>query len=305
MDDKNLRLTVVIPAYNEAANIACAVGQVLGESWPAGCVLDRVTVVDDCSGDSTYAVAQSLAAQDVRVYVARNAERSGKNVGIRAAAATCHSDILAVVDADVVYEKGCLARTVGLLVDDPTMMGASCIVEPLPAQSWRERASRSQALLVAALKRQGHAYLSAVYAIRAPSFGALDIPDGVADDAYITCWLRARTYRYAVRQDAVAYIRAATGLRDFAKQTLRGRLGEVATRAVVPGGAPMVPRRVLVKAIVRAFKQDPLGFCLYAAWYAVILATPTHTWLPTVNLSAFDTVASTKDVALSPAYRAR
>jgi len=290
-------VTVVLPAYNEELNIARAVGQVLDEPWPDACALDSVIVVDDCSADRTQAIAADLARREPRVVVRRNARRSGKNAGIRAAAATSHSDIIAVVDADVLFSHGCLAKTIGLLIERPDVMGASCIIEPLPAQSWRERASRSQALLVAALKRQGYAYLSAVYAIKAPAVGALDIPDGVADDAYITCWLRAHGYQYAVQTNATAYIRGATGLRDFAKQTLRGRRGDVATRQAVSGSAPVLRRHALLRALIRAFVQDPLGFLLYVAWYAVVVVTPTRMWLSSISLSAFDSVTSTKDVA--------
>ncbi len=301
MSIEHISVTVVIPAYNEEANVARAIGQVLGEPWPAAWMLDRVFVVDDCSADGTRAIAEDVARQDARVVLVRNARRSGKNAAIRAAAAASRSDIVAVVDADVLYAPGCLAKTIELLVDNDALMGASCIIEPLPAQSWRERASRSQALLVAALKRRGHAYLSAVYAIKAPAFGALDIPDGVADDAYITCWLRAHNYRYAVCSDAVAYIRAATGLRDFAKQTLRGRLGEAVTRRAVPGSMPILRRQVLATALARAFMRDPIGFFLYVAWYGIVLVTPERAWLSSVSLSAFDTVTSTKDVAIRSA----
>jgi len=293
----SIGVTVVIPAYNEELNIARAMRQVLDEPWLEACVLDSIIVVDDCSADGTRAIAEDLALREPRVVVVRNARRSGKNAGIRAVAAMSHADIIAVVDADVLFLHGCLSKTISLLIEDPNLMGASCIIEPLPAQSWQERASRSQALLVAALKRQGHAYLSAVYAIKAPAFGALNIPDGVADDAYITCWLRAHNYRYAVQTNATAYIRAATGLRDFAKQTLRGRRGDVATRQAVSGSAPILTSGTLARALIRSFRQDPLGFFLYVAWYAVVISTPTRLWLPSINLSTFDSVTSTKDVA--------
>jgi glycosyltransferase involved in cell wall biosynthesis len=162
-------ITVIIPTYNEELNIARAVRQVLDEPWPATCELGSVIVVDDCSADGTRAIAEDLARQEPRVAVVRNAQRSGKNAGVRAAVAAAHSDIIAVVDADVLFSHGCLSKTISLLIEDPNLMGASCIIKPLPAQSWQERASRSQALLVATLKRQGHAYLSAVYAIKAPA----------------------------------------------------------------------------------------------------------------------------------------
>jgi len=292
-------VTVIIPAYNEEANIARIVCQVLNEPWAVGQLLESIVVVDDCSSDHTHEIAQSLACSDQRVHVVRHEQRSGKNTGIRLAAVACTSNVLVVVDADVLLTSGCLVKTIALLSRDPSLMATSCIVEPLPAQSWAERASRSQALFVSELKRRGQAYLSALYAIRAPAFGALDVPDGVADDAYVTCWLRGHGYPYAVRRDAKAYIRAAVGLRDFAKQTLRGRRGEQATKRAVPEAESGVYKTrciLILGALWGAFVRDPLGFFLYAAWYAIVLATPTATWLPNVSLSTFDSVRSTKDL---------
>ncbi len=299
MQDTAITVAVVIPAYNEDANIDRTACQVLREPWTALLSLSEVVVVDDCSTDRTYEIARALACQDARVRVVRHARRSGKNAGIRVAAAACKTDIVVVVDADVLLRAGSLYQTLALLAYDPSAMGASCIIEPLPAQSWRERASCSQALFVAELKRRGHAYLSAVYALRSPAFGALDIPDGVADDAYVTCWLRAHNYRYHVHSEASAYIRAATGLRDFAKQTLRGRHGDAATKRAVAGGSlKAYSRGIVARALARAFVRDPLGFALYVLWYGVILVTPTRVWLPAVSLSTFDTARSTKDLDL-------
>lgn len=296
-----IMVTIVIPAYNEEANIVRVMRQVLDEPWGNGLVLGRVVVVDDCSADSTLDMAKTVAGTDSRVQVVHNARRSGKNVGVRAVAKTCCSDVMAVVDADVLLDRGCLVRTIEPLRDNLSLMASSCIIEPLPSRSWRERASRSQALLVSELKRLGYAYLSAVYVLRSPAFGALEVPDGVADDAYITCWLRAKGYRYTVRSDATAYIRAATGLRDFAKQTLRGRHGAAATRRAVANSDLVLYRRSdVARAIFRAFRRDPLGFTLYAIWYGIVIATPTKTWLPVVNLSVFDAATSTKDMTLSP-----
>lgn len=292
-------VTVVIPAFNEEANLARIVRQVLDEAWSAELRLDQVIVVDDCSDDDTPAIAARLEREDTRIRVIRNARRSGKNAGIRGATAASRSEVIAIVDADVLLVPGCLVKTIHLLAGDPGLMASSCIIEPLPARSWRERASASQALLVAELKRLGCAYLSALYAVKAPAFGALDLPDDVADDAYITLWLRAHGYRYAVRRDALAYIRAATGLRDFARQTLRGRRGEAATAQTISGDTPGPDRRrVLPHALARTFVRDPFGFTLYVIWYAVVLATPRTLWLPMVNLSTFDTVRSTKDVSV-------
>ncbi len=289
-------MAVAIPAYNEAANIARVVHQVLREPWGEELRLERILVIDDCSDDETPEIAASLALEDERVCVVRNNRRSGKNAGIRTVNAACQSDFVAVVDADVLLSPGCLVRTIQLLLDDPSLMASSCIIRPLPARSWRERASRSQALFVAELKRRGSGYLSALYAVRAPAYGALDIPDGVADDAYVTLWLKAHDYRYAVCNNAIAFIRAASGIVDFAKQTLRGRYGAEATARIAPPAALPNRRQAVLPAVIGAFIKDPAGFVLYAMWYAIVLATPKRWWLQTVSLSVFETAKSTKYV---------
>jgi cellulose synthase/poly-beta-1,6-N-acetylglucosamine synthase-like glycosyltransferase len=52
-------LTVVVPAYNEAANIAACLTSILGSEDPCGDW--RVLLVDDCSTDATVAIARQAA----------------------------------------------------------------------------------------------------------------------------------------------------------------------------------------------------------------------------------------------------
>jgi len=55
----NTSLTVVVPAYNEAANIAACITSVLISEDPCGDW--RVLLVDDRSSDATVAIAQEAA----------------------------------------------------------------------------------------------------------------------------------------------------------------------------------------------------------------------------------------------------
>ncbi len=291
-----LTVSVIVPAYNEEANLRQGVAQVLDEPWPDELLLREIIIIDDCSGDATPKIAGELASADSRIRTMSNQVRRGKNAGIRDAASSCQSDVAVVIDADVLLSPGSLIHTLELLVADASLMASSCIIRPLPARSWRERASRSQALFVAELKRRGSGYLSALYAVRAPAYGALDIPDGVADDAYVTLWLKAHDYRYAVCNNAIAFIRAASGIVDFAKQTLRGRYGAEATARIAPPAALPNRRQAVLPAVIGAFIKDPAGFVLYAMWYAIVLATPKRWWLQTVSLSVFETAKSTKYV---------
>jgi glycosyltransferase involved in cell wall biosynthesis len=92
------RVAVVLPAYNEERHIAEAVHR----SLAAGAGL--VVGVDDCSGDSTGAILERLAA-DPRVLACRHAVNGGKQAavktGLRAALAHPEAAVFALVDADM------------------------------------------------------------------------------------------------------------------------------------------------------------------------------------------------------------
>lgn len=296
-DSNALSVTVVVPAFNEEANIAPLVTQILDEPWADTLTLDELIVVDDCSSDKTQSITERLAREHANVRVIRHDERGGKNAGMRTGLAACRSDVVVFVDADVRLGAECITKTTYLLASDPSIAMSSCIIEPLPPRSWRERAAHAQALLVGEFKRSGIGYLSAIYAIRMSAITGMHLPDTTADDAYVMGWLRYRGYRVTVRPDATAYIRASSGLRDFAKQTLRGRRGEMMakqawhTTTIIPN-----KRFAIARSIARTIVRDPVGCILYTLWYGLIKVTPTRLWLPIVDVSRYDTSTSTKSL---------
>jgi len=295
LNSNTLSITVVIPAYNEEANIVRLTRQVLAEPWDKTFILDKLLIVDDCSDDGTQEITRQLASEDDRVHVIRHIQRSGKNSCIRDGIAACSSDVITILDADITLGTGCVIRTLGLLVDNPSLMAASCVNEPLPAKTWRERASRFQAQLLAETSRIGGRSLLRVYAIRICAIHDLALPDTTHDDLYIPRWLHNRGYRYKVQPQAIAYMRSATGLRDFAKQTLRAWRAIEALEQVLP--TTQVYERghgVTLRAIGRAVWREPLGFALYALWRVIIVLTPARFWLPVVDHTRHNTSRSTK-----------
>jgi len=296
-NSNTLSVTVVIPAYNEEANIARLARQVLAEPWDATLVLDKLLIVDDCSDDRTREITQRLASEDGRVKVIRHGQRGGKNSCIRDGIAVCSCDVVAILDADIVLGPGCVIETLRLLVDNPSLAAASCINEPLLARTWHERASRFQAQLLAETSRLGGGSLLRVYAIRICAIHDLTLPDTTHDDLYIPRWLHNKGYRYEIQPQAVAYMRSASGLRDFAKQTLRAWRAIEALEQVLPTtkvyakGQGVTPR-----AIMRAVWREPRGFGLYVLWRIVIALTPARLWLPVVDHTRHDTSQSTKDL---------
>jgi dolichol-phosphate mannosyltransferase len=76
-------LSIVLPAYNEAASIAASVRDAL-EVGAAHATALEVIVCDDASRDDTRAIAAAIAAADPRVVVLHRADNCGIEASIRA-----------------------------------------------------------------------------------------------------------------------------------------------------------------------------------------------------------------------------
>ncbi len=103
-------VTVVVPAYNEAANIAATVRSLTaGDYQPL-----EVIVVDDGSTDDTAAIVESLDLPGVRVIRQRNA---GKPAALNTGIAAARGDLLVLVDGDTVFAPDAVGRLVQPFAD--------------------------------------------------------------------------------------------------------------------------------------------------------------------------------------------
>ena len=78
-------LSVIIPAYNEAATIAPVIHK-LFEVMPD---ILEVIVVDDGSSDQTVAIVQGLTGSYPRLCLVRHEQNQGKTAALRTAFAIC------------------------------------------------------------------------------------------------------------------------------------------------------------------------------------------------------------------------
>jgi glycosyltransferase involved in cell wall biosynthesis len=112
-----LRVSFLIPAYNEASTI----GEVLERI--AQLELDaQVVVVDDGSTDGTAQVVERLAGAHDGVLLLRQTHR-GKGAAVRAAIPHADGDICVIQDADMEYDP----RDVPALIE-PIVRGAADVV---------------------------------------------------------------------------------------------------------------------------------------------------------------------------------
>jgi glycosyltransferase involved in cell wall biosynthesis len=103
-------VSVVIPAYNEAATIGECLRRV------AALELDtEIVVVDDGSTDGTGAAADAAGVPGIRV-LAHDANR-GKGAAVRTGIASTTGAIVLILDADLEYDPDDIPRLIAPIVD--------------------------------------------------------------------------------------------------------------------------------------------------------------------------------------------
>ncbi|MBI5014233.1 MAG: bifunctional glycosyltransferase family 2/GtrA family protein [Deltaproteobacteria bacterium] len=111
-----MKLTVVIPCYNEEQTLEACVRRVLG-------IRDallglEILVVDDCSRDHSRDIAQGLAQAHPEVRVLHHEVNRGKGAALRTGFREATGDYVAVQDADLEYDPQELRTLLGPLLGD-------------------------------------------------------------------------------------------------------------------------------------------------------------------------------------------
>ena len=109
---KGLRLSIIVPVYNEAAHVAAALRRV--RSVP---VTMEVICVDDGSTDGTAGVLDELQAEGVIDVLVRHPRNRGKGAAVRTGIAHAGGDVVVIQDADLEYDPFELPRLLEPIVD--------------------------------------------------------------------------------------------------------------------------------------------------------------------------------------------
>ena len=120
-----MRVSVVIPAYDEEGNIGGLVEETFASVPDA--VLGEVIVVDDCSADATASEVRALFPRFSKLRLLRHGERSGQSAALRTAilAATC--PVIATMDGDGQNDPRDIEKLIARLAppagDGPALVG--------------------------------------------------------------------------------------------------------------------------------------------------------------------------------------
>lgn len=108
--DYQPRVTILIPAFNEAAVIESTICNKLTQHYPADLI--QVIVISDESEDGTDEIVKRLAVEDQRIQLIRQIPRQGKTAGLNLAVPQATGEIIIFSDANSHYHPNALQALV-------------------------------------------------------------------------------------------------------------------------------------------------------------------------------------------------
>ncbi|GAA1755350.1 glycosyltransferase family 2 protein [Luedemannella helvata] len=107
-----MKLSILMPVYNEAKSIASAVKQALDVTYP---VEVELVIVDDGSQDGTGEVLAAL--DDPRINLIAHPQNKGKGAAIRTAVEGATGEYMVILDADLEYDPHDIPRLLQPVLD--------------------------------------------------------------------------------------------------------------------------------------------------------------------------------------------
>ena len=114
-----MKISIVIPCYNEAETIEAIVQAVLAA--PLSNL--EIIIVDDCSTDGTKAILNSL--QDDNIKLIAHDTNLGKGASLRSGFAIASGDVCIVQDADLEYDPFEYPLLINPIISDNADAGAN------------------------------------------------------------------------------------------------------------------------------------------------------------------------------------
>lgn len=237
-------ITVIVPAYNEAAGIAATVRSMVNSNYPGYL---EVIVVDDGSTDDTAAIVRNLRLPGVRLISQRNA---GKPTALNTGIVNASFDLLVLVDGDTIFDPKALTRLARRFAD-PDVGAVSGNTKVANRKGLLGRWQHIEYVMGFNLDRRMFDVLGtmptvpgAIGAFRRETLEDVGLvsSDTLAEDTDLTMAICRSGWRVVYEESAIAWTEAPATLRQLWRQRYRWCYGTLQSmwkhrRCVIEGGA--------------------------------------------------------------------
>jgi poly-beta-1,6 N-acetyl-D-glucosamine synthase len=235
--DRYLKMSIIIPAYNEGITIASCIKSMLNLNYPDY----EVIVIDDGSSDNTFIEASKYSENGVKVIRQKNTGKPGAiNTGIK----NSSGEVIITVDADSKLHPDALtwiarrfssnprlgAVAGNVKIDKPT--GLLKTLQSLEYTTAINLGRKSQSLLHCVMIVPG-----AIAALKTKVLHEVGYfpTDTFAEDFDITMKILKAGYHVEYESHAIAFTQAPESIEDFLKQRRRWNRGMMQVLAKYKG----------------------------------------------------------------------
>ncbi len=225
-------VTIVMPCYNEAAEIGDAIESLLKLDWPKNML--EIIVVDDRSSDNSVDIIKKYVKKYKNVRLIVNEVNSGgaaepRNIGIRAA----KYDYVAVADADSTPARDALQKMIGFLQNDKKVGGVTCAVLAKKPKTFMQKLQAIEYVVIG-FNRKLLDLVDAVYVTPGPfalyrkktlfEVGLFD-PTNLTEDIEIVWRMLSHGYLSRMSLATCVYSETPTKFKGWWNQRIRWNIG--------------------------------------------------------------------------------
>ena len=301
-NNKNISLTVAIPAYNEEQNIGGVLKDLLSQTR-SGFALKEIVVYSDASTDETNRIVKRFHRRSPVINLKIGKRRCGKIFRLNQIFRSNKSDVLVVLDADIgLVGNRFLQRLAGALASDDKAKMAVAHQIPLRSKNFMGKVVYASYLMwdFIRLSVPGRDHVQNFYgaatAYRSSFAKKLHIPPKLTEER-LYIYLRAKEgngFRYC-DSAKILYWPVST-LPEFIKQAKRsfGKNQPILDKIFGPGSDSnyVIPWKYKLRGIVKSFYHQPFYTPLALAFNFFLSKLTLKT--PVRNSPLWDISLSTK-----------
>lgn len=219
-----ISVSVGIPAYNEEAGIGRVVNSVLTQKQD-GWILKELIIISDGSSDGTADIVSSI--KDKRVKFFNEKTRKGKTHRLQEMFDQFDSDILVLLDADIVLSDKFVLSNLIKGFEDPNVMLVGGNSSPLPPCSFIESAiySSFEVFYKSRLNVRGGNNIfgatGSIMALKREFAKKIKMPKIFNEDSYIYLFCLKSGYKFRYVDDAKIFYKLPRNSNDYIRQLFR------------------------------------------------------------------------------------
>lgn len=219
-------VSIGVPAYNESAHIGHFL-DALCRQREERFLIREIVVVSDGSSDGTDETVLSAASRDGRIRLVSDGLRKGKPSRVNDIMKGASSDIVVLLDADIVFEDdSVLSELIRPLLDDSSVMHTSGYALPIPPSGIVDHIASAGSAVWERARRARHEsklYFSEgrIRAFRREMYQVLKFPDASADEAYSFLFGEKGGFPFVLAEKALVRYRLPSTVSDYVRQMKR------------------------------------------------------------------------------------